>query len=71
MAFEAQPATKERWPDVVQLFDQPVVRTCFCMFCRKTGAGTGVGPDNRKAMRALVDRGTRDRWLSRHAPSSG
>jgi GNAT superfamily N-acetyltransferase len=58
MAFEAHPVTKERWPDLAELFDQPVVRTCFCMFYRKTGTGTGVGLENRKAMKALVDRGT-------------
>ena len=57
MAFEAHPATKERWPDLVELFDRPVVRTCFCMFYRKSGAGTGVGAENRRAMKALVDRG--------------
>jgi hypothetical protein len=28
------------------------------MFYRKTGTGTGVGPENQQAMRALVDRGT-------------
>lgn len=58
MAFEAHAVTKERWPDLVELFDQPVVRTCFCMFYRKSGTGTGVGAENRKAMKALVDRGT-------------
>ena len=58
MAFEAHPVTKERWADLVALFDRPVVRTCFCMFYRKTGGGTGVGQQNRRAMKALVDRGT-------------
>jgi GNAT superfamily N-acetyltransferase len=58
MAFEAHPVTKERWPDLVELFDRPIVRTCFCMFYRKTGSDTGVGLENRKAMKALVDRGT-------------
>ena len=57
MAFEARSITKERWPDLLELFDRPVVRTCFCMFYRKTG-GTGVGIENRRAMKALVDRGT-------------
>jgi hypothetical protein len=32
--FEAHAVTKERWPDLVQLFDRPVVRTCFCMYYR-------------------------------------
>jgi GNAT superfamily N-acetyltransferase len=58
MAFEAHPVTKVRWPDLVELFDRPAVRTCFCMFYRKTGTGTGVGRRNRQAMKALVDRGT-------------
>src|SRR5438128_3926295 len=58
MAFEAHPVTKERWADLVELFDRPIVRTCFCMFYRKTGTGTGVGLENRQAMKALVDRGT-------------
>jgi GNAT superfamily N-acetyltransferase len=58
MAFEAHPVTKERWTDLVQLFDRPIVRTCFCMFYRKTGTGTGVAQNNRRAMKALVDGGT-------------
>ena len=56
--FEAHPVTKERWPDLVELFDRPVVRTCFCMFYRKTGTDTGVGAENRRAMKALVDGGS-------------
>jgi GNAT superfamily N-acetyltransferase len=58
MTVEVHPVTKERWSDLAALFDRPIVRTCFCMFYRKTGAGTGVGSDNRKAMKALVDGGT-------------
>jgi ribosomal protein S18 acetylase RimI-like enzyme len=58
VTFETRPVTKERWPDLVELFDRPVVRTCFCMFYRKTGTGTGVGAENRRAMKALVDRGS-------------
>jgi hypothetical protein len=42
--FEALPVTEARWADLVELFDRPVVRTCFCMFYRKTGTDTGVGP---------------------------
>jgi GNAT superfamily N-acetyltransferase len=56
--FEAHPLTKERWPDLVEMFDRPVVRTCFCMFYRKTGTNTGVGAENRRAMKSLVDGGT-------------
>ncbi|HEY3062287.1 MAG TPA: GNAT family N-acetyltransferase [Chloroflexota bacterium] len=58
MAFEVHPVTQERWPDLLALFDRPIVRTCFCMFYRKTGMGTGVGQENQRAMKALVDRGT-------------
>jgi GNAT superfamily N-acetyltransferase len=57
MAFEAHPVTKERWADLVELFDRPIVRTCFCMFYRKAG-DTGAGSDNQRAMKKLVDRGT-------------
>ncbi|MFN2589258.1 MAG: GNAT family N-acetyltransferase [Actinomycetota bacterium] len=49
--------TKERWADLVQLFDRPIVRTCFCMFYRKAG-DTGAGSANRRAVKALVDSGT-------------
>jgi GNAT superfamily N-acetyltransferase len=55
--FEALPVTEARWADLVELFDRPVVRTCFCMFYRKTGTDTGVGAENRLAMKALVDDG--------------
>ncbi len=55
--FEALPVTEARWADLVELFDRPVVRTCFCMFYRKTGTDTGVGAENRRAMKALVDDG--------------
>lgn len=57
MTFEAHPVTKDRWQDLVDLFDRPIVRTCFCMFYRKSG-DTGAGSANRKAMKALVDKGT-------------
>jgi GNAT superfamily N-acetyltransferase len=55
--FETHPVTRERWPDLVEMFDRPVVRTCFCMFYRKTGSDTGAGTENRRAMKALVDGG--------------
>ena len=58
MVFEAHPVTKARWADLVELFDRPIVRTCFCMFYRKVGAGTGVGLENQRQMKALVDQGT-------------
>jgi GNAT superfamily N-acetyltransferase len=58
VTFDVCPVTKDSWPDLIRLFDRPVVRTCFCMYYRKTGEGTGVGRDNRAAMKALLDRGT-------------
>jgi GNAT superfamily N-acetyltransferase len=58
MTFEVHPVTKRRWPDLVQLFDRAIVRTCFCMFYRKVGEDTGVGATNQKRMKALVDGGT-------------
>jgi hypothetical protein len=58
MTFDVRPVTPERWPDLVELFNRPIVRTCFCMYYRKTGEGTGVGRNNRLAMKALLDGGT-------------
>ena len=58
MAFEVHAVTEERWPDLVELFDRPIVRTCFCMFHRKAGTGTGVGRENRQVMQSLVGSGT-------------
>jgi hypothetical protein len=56
VAFEAHPVIAERWPDLVELFNRPIVRTCFCMYYRKTGKATGAGSVNRQAMQALVRR---------------
>ena len=61
MKLEVHPLTKRRWPDLVELFGRrgaSIARGCWCMYYRKTG-GSGVGPGdaNRKALRALVDRG--------------
>jgi len=58
VGFEAHPVTPERWSDLVDLFERPIVRTCFCMYYRKTGTGTGVGAVNRRTMQALVEAGT-------------
>ena len=57
MGFEARPVTKERWHDMVEFFDRPILRTCWCMYYRKTGSGTGAGAVNKPAMKALIDRG--------------
>jgi GNAT superfamily N-acetyltransferase len=54
--FDFQPVTKDRWGDLVELFDRPIVRTCFCQYYRK-GGDTGTGARNRRAMQRLVDDG--------------
>ena len=56
MAFEARPVTGGTWSDLVEMFDRPIVRTCFCMYYRKAG-DTCAGDLNRRAMKSLVDRG--------------
>jgi GNAT superfamily N-acetyltransferase len=61
MKVEVRPLTKERWPDLVELFDRPgasIVRGCWCMYYRKSGQG-GVGPGetNKRAFKSLVDSG--------------
>jgi len=58
VAFEAHPVIAERWPDLAELFNRPIVRTCFCMYYRKTGEATGAGSVNRQGMQALVQQGT-------------
>ncbi len=61
MKLEVRPLTKDRWNDLVELFNRPgasIVRGCWCMYYRKSGgSGVGVGQVNRKAMKSLVDRG--------------
>jgi GNAT superfamily N-acetyltransferase len=57
MGFAAHPVTKERWADLVELFDRPIVRTCFCMYYRKAG-DTGAGKENQRRMKGLVDGGS-------------
>ncbi len=62
MKLDVRPLTKERWKDVVDLFNRPgasIPRGCWCMYYRKTGGHGGVGPaaSNKKALKSLVDRG--------------
>src|SRR5439155_25447115 len=62
MKLAAEPLTKDRWGDLVDLFSRPgasMARGCFCMYYRKSGA-SGVGPAavNRAALKSLVDKGT-------------
>jgi GNAT superfamily N-acetyltransferase len=61
--LEVLPLTRERWPDLVELFERPggsIVRGCWCMYYRLSGGGGGVGSGatNRKAMKDLVGGGT-------------
>ena len=54
--------TKARWLDLVDLFSRPggsIVRGCWCMYYRKPGttASKASGHKNKRALRALVDRG--------------
>lgn len=58
--LDVQPLTSDRWPDLVELFNRPggsIVRGCWCMYYRNTGASGGDGKKNRAAMKRLVDRG--------------
>jgi GNAT superfamily N-acetyltransferase len=60
--LDVHPVTKDRWGDLVELFDRPgaaIARGCFCMYYRRSGGGGGIGPGgpNRRAMKTLVDRG--------------
>lgn len=67
MNLQAHPLTPERWPDLEAIFNGKgcsQARGCWCMYYRKTGAGSGdIAGDqarlNRDALRALVDRGVR------------
>lgn len=61
MRLEVHPLTKERWHDLVDLFNRPggsIVRGCWCMYYRKTGASASAasGEKNKSALRALVNR---------------
>jgi hypothetical protein len=61
MKLVVHPLTRERWPDLVELFGRPggsIVRGCWCMYYRKSGSGAGDARRNRSAMKRLVDRGT-------------
>jgi GNAT superfamily N-acetyltransferase len=55
------PLTKNRWLDLVELFNRPggsIVRGCWCMYYRKSGASAAgaSGKRNKRALRALVNR---------------
>jgi GNAT superfamily N-acetyltransferase len=61
MKLEVHPLTRDRWKDLVELFNRPgssIVRGCWCMYYRKSGSsGVGPGETNRKALKSLVDGG--------------
>lgn len=64
-SLSIRPLTAKRWPDLVALFGRPglsVARGCFCMYYRRSGKherppGVTYSESNKKALRALVDRG--------------
>lgn len=60
MKIVVVPLTRERWNDLVDLFNRPggsIVRGCWCMYYRKTGSSAGAtGAKNKRALSALVSR---------------
>jgi GNAT superfamily N-acetyltransferase len=65
MKLRIEPLTPERWDDLVELFDRPgasIARGCYCMCYRRSGkhetpAGLTHSEGNKRALKALVDRG--------------
>jgi GNAT superfamily N-acetyltransferase len=60
--FQTRPLTTASWPDLEELFGLPggsIVRGCWCMHYRKTGASPSglTGADHQRALCDLVDRG--------------
>jgi GNAT superfamily N-acetyltransferase len=60
--FETRPLTTATWPDLEELFGLPggsIVRGCWCMHYRKTGAPASglTAADNKRALCDLADRG--------------
>ena len=60
--IEVHPLTRERWDDLVRLFDtNATTRNCACMYWRVTGREFDEGwreRRNQEALHALVDAGT-------------
>ena len=62
--FTARPLDEHTWADLESLFGRPggsIVRGCWCMFYRKTGAGSSsiaAAAGNKEQLRDLVDAGT-------------
>jgi GNAT superfamily N-acetyltransferase len=65
MKLDVEPLTRDNWDDLVELFARPgasIARGCFCMCYRRSGrhevpAGLAYSESNKKALKALVDRG--------------
>jgi GNAT superfamily N-acetyltransferase len=60
--FQARPLTGDTWADLEALFDLPggaIVRGCWCMYYRKSGASASqaVAATNRQRLCELVDDG--------------
>jgi len=63
--IDVRPLTKERWPDLVELFERPgasIARGCWCMYYRRSGErvpppGLTRSRANRRDLKALVDLG--------------
>jgi GNAT superfamily N-acetyltransferase len=62
MRLAVRPLTRDRWDDLVELFNRrggSIVRGCWCMHYRRSGSGLDLwGKANKRAMKALVDGGT-------------
>jgi GNAT superfamily N-acetyltransferase len=60
-----RPLTKDRWSDLVELFERPgasIARGCWCMYYRRSGEhfpppGLTRSQANKRDLRALVERG--------------
>jgi GNAT superfamily N-acetyltransferase len=65
MKLDIEPLTRARWNDLVDLFGRPgasIARGCYCMCYRRSGkhevpAGLTYSESNKRALKALVDRG--------------
>jgi ribosomal protein S18 acetylase RimI-like enzyme len=58
--LDVYPLTVDRFRDLAELFGRPggsIVRGCWCMYYRKTGASGGTSQKNRRGLRRLVSRG--------------
>jgi GNAT superfamily N-acetyltransferase len=63
--LDIEPLTPDRWNDLVELFGRPgasIARGCYCMCYRRSGkhepgAGETYSESNKRALKALVDRG--------------